>query len=733
MPGMPVLVLALAVIALGRLLSSGLARLFRYNPLRRAISLWTPFVPILFMGLSIYYAKHFGSMAMLVPFLLLLVVALVLTISRKQVFWHPVLLNACTIATGVMVVFMMGNSDDYDEPDDYYLEKVFIFVVELCAIAVLSLGNLQIPAAIVRVVLALLRLVPHDYYGDNITKIDTSIDKNWSKINLAPSLNIFYGMVLGQGVLYSVACILEIFSFIPRRYLARRGGFGGRWGLESVNLYYAYAFEKYLHGDVLAPKNISLNNFAIDSLNSDTPKMQFTGIRIMHSLLQKHTTRRRIFLKANASTETMTRLINMLDWTSPEDTTVRLFAAKVTAELSTRIRVVTIPGTVQVVSALLGYSNNQQRKGNPLLDTNFASENVHDSILNVDENQEERLDAVPDTVSLLEFPQDRSTLHVVTTKLKSWISKCFQWISKFWSVPQDEPLTEQDLLPALGMSILNGLAGCDQGNCAEISRESGLIPKIIGFTSCRSANANTYTEAQRKQAFLRPDIPSSTDADRLLREVVGQALAMLAMDNASNCLAMLGETGHEFIEILTSMIHIDRYRCVAASLLRNICQRARPELKEPDVKELSYCLRQVLEIILAADGPELEIFIGLGSQISKIIPGDFTRELEDGHIKDRFVKRLIDTLNANMEPCVQCPGIRRVVLEQAITMMEHDSRYTNCFIDRRMEDALSIVEETATEAENYGLFLGDVGLMEAAEPLSSLVAKAKQLLDNRRS
>nr|CAB3455167.1 unnamed protein product [Digitaria exilis] len=400
---------------------------------------------------------------------------------------------------GVMVVFMMGNSDDYDEPDDYYLEKVFIFVVELCAIAVLSLGNLQIPAAIVRVVLALLRLVPHDYYGDNITKIDTSIDKNWSKINLAPSLNIFYGMVLGQGVLYSVACILEIFSFIPRRYLARRGGFGGRWGLESVNLYYAYAFEKYLHGDVLAPKNISLNNFAIDSLNSDTPKMQFTGIRIMHSLLQKHTTRRRIFLKANASTETMTRLINMLDWTSPEDTTVRLFAAKVTAELSTRIRVVTIPGTVQVVSALLGYSNNQQRKGNPLLDTNFASENVHDSILNVDENQEERLDAVPDTVSLLEFPQDRSTLHVVTTKLKSWISKCFQWISKFWSVPQDEPLTEQDLLPALGMSILNGLAGCDQGNCAEISRESGLIPKIIGFTSCRSANANTYTEAQRKE------------------------------------------------------------------------------------------------------------------------------------------------------------------------------------------------------------------------------------------
>ncbi|KAF8668954.1 hypothetical protein HU200_052165 [Digitaria exilis] len=823
-PRVPLPEVALVALAVGRFLSPGVARLLGYNlQLRRAISLWSPLVPILFMGLYIYYGKYLGSKAILVPFLLLLVVVLLLTISRlqfpsiiklvhralgsKQVLWYRVLINSCTLATGVMLLFMTAHLYNY--------VRVFAVIVELYAIAVLSLGNLQIPAAIARVVLALIRLLPHDYYGDNITKIDTSIDKNWSKINLAPSLNIFYGMVLGQGVLYSMACIFEIFSFIPRRSLARRGGFGGQWGMESVNLYYAYAFEKYLHGDVLAPKNISINNFAIDSLNSDTPKMQFTGIRIMYSLLQKHATRRRMFLEVNASTETMARLINMLDWTSPEHTTVRLFAAKVTAELATRLRVVTIPGTVQVVSALLDYSNYRQRKENPLLDTNFVRENLHDSILNVDENQDERLDAAPNTDSLLET-QDRRTQHVVTTKLKSWISKCFQWISKFWSIPQDEPLTEQDLLPALGMLILDGLAGCDQGNCVEISRECGLIPKIIGFTSC-SRRVAKYTEAQRKvlvksslkllhrltsvegesgiilrhnvsknsfllrnlaeilgdgrssqelrtsvveilrnlaidekareaigrnqvivtwlkQAFLKQDRPSSSDADRLLREVVGQALAMLAMDNVNNCLAiLLGERGNEFVEVLTSMIHIERYRCVSASLLRNICQHARPELKEADLKELSYCLRQVLEIILVADGPELDIFIGLSSEISKIVPGDFNRELDDDHIKDKFVKKLVEALNANAEPSAQCPGIRRVVLEQAITMMEHDSRYTNCFIDRRMEDALSMVEETASEAENYGLFLDYVGLMEAREPLSSLVARAKQQLAAYRS
>ncbi|CAL5063877.1 unnamed protein product [Urochloa decumbens] len=608
--------------------------------------------------------------------------------------------------------------------------------------AIVSLGNLQIPAAILRVVLALIRLLPHDYYGDNVKQIDTNDSKNAGKINLAPSLNIFYWMVLGQGILYNVACILELFSFIPRRYLARRGGFGGRWGVDCVNLYYAYAFEKYMQGDVLAPKKISLNNFAVDSLNSDTPEMQFHGIRIMHSLLQKQQTRRWFIMKLKASMETMSRLINMLDWTSPEDTTVRLFAAKVTAELATSIRVITIPGTVEIVSALLGCGS-QQKRGNPLLDTKVGHEKLHDSILNVYENQEEeRLDAVPDAGSLLET-RDRSTERVATDDQKSWILKCFQRISMFWTIPPEEPLTEQDLLPALGMLILDGLASCDQGNCVEISRASSLIPKIIAFTSC-TKSGTTYTDAQRKvlvksslkllhrltsvegdigitlrhrvsknpfllrnlaeilkdgtssqevrtlvvgiirnlaidenarqvvgrvqviitwlmQAFLRPDRPSSTDADKLLREVAGQALAMLAIDNANNCCAMLGETGHEFIKVLTSMIHIE------------------------------------------------SVF------------------------KEKFMKRHVDALNSYMETSAQCPGIRRVILEQAINLMEHDSSYASYFVNRRMAEALSMVEETASEAENYSLFLGDVGLMEAREPLSCLVARAKQLLAVRRS
>jgi len=230
------------------------------------------------------------------------------------------------------------------------------------------------------------------------------------------------------------------------------------------------------------------------------------------------------------------------------------------------------------------------------------------------------------------------------------------------------------------------------------------------------------------QEFLSLGRPSVTHADHVLRKVAGQALAMLAMESAHNSSVILNETGHVFIKELTAMIHDDRYSCVAASLLRSLCLHARPDLNELDLQAISYSVREVLERIMNAEGPELEILIGLSSEICKVIPEDFARELEHGYIKDRFIKRLVDALNANMDPSAHYPGIRRVILQQAINMMEQDPCYARCFSNCRMTEAVSMVEETASKAENYSIFLGDVGLMEHREPLASLVVRVKQLL-----
>jgi hypothetical protein len=190
-----------------------------------------------------------------------------------------------------------------------------------------SFGNLQIPAATTRIVLSLCRLVVHDYDGSGMTTNTsntngtiTTIDT--SKTNLRSSLSIFYGMVLAQGILYALACLLEIFSFIPRKSLARRSGLTSQWGIGVVSFYYSYALDKSMKGNVLGPKNIGLNCFAIYCLDSNMPKMHLHGIRIMHSLLLREETRIQLFTKLTNSTKAMAKLIKMLDWSSPEDTTI---------------------------------------------------------------------------------------------------------------------------------------------------------------------------------------------------------------------------------------------------------------------------------------------------------------------------------------------------------------------------------------------------------------------------
>jgi hypothetical protein len=137
---------------------------------------------------------------------------------------------------------------------------------------------------------------------------------------------------------------------------------------------------------------------------------------------------------------------------------------------------------------------------------------------------------------------------------------------------------------------------------------------------------------------------------------------------------------------------------------------------------------QVLERIMNVEGAELEILIGLCAQICKVIPEEFVQELEGGQIKKRFMKRLVDALNANMNPGGHCSGIRRVIIEQSIYMMECNSHYANCFNELQMMEALSMVEEMPSRAENYRIFLGDVGFMEYSTPLIALVDRAKELM-----
>jgi hypothetical protein len=108
-----------------------------------------------------------------------------------------------------------------------------------------------------------------------------------------------------------------------------------------------------------------------------------------------------------------------------------------------------------------------------------------------------------------------------------------------------------------------------------INQEIGQIPVII---------------SKLIHAFLRQGEPSTTGSDQTLS---GQALAILAMDSAKNCLAMLAEEGDVFIKELTDMIKDAKSCYVASSLLRDICVHARSKLGIWNLQEISSILGKV--------------------------------------------------------------------------------------------------------------------------------------------
>uniref|UniRef100_A0ACD5Y0A7 Uncharacterized protein n=1 Tax=Avena sativa TaxID=4498 RepID=A0ACD5Y0A7_AVESA len=786
-------------------------RLHVHNPLRRALSLWSPMVAIILLGPSVPYScdddcsyylennRSFtvrASVAKWIVYVVLSVVVLLLTISRMQfssiikladsamgrklAFWHKTAINLCMCVAAVMLAVTSGG----------------LWTLIIMSQVTVSFGNLQVPAAILRVEIVAFRFLEtgrSDDIGGNT--------------NLGRSLRIFYGLVLGQGILYLVACILQVFSFILRRSLVRRAGFRGQQGVECVDLYYSYAYEKHMEGSILSAKKISIVTYAMKTLKSDTPKMQLHGVQMLHSFLKKEPFRTMTISKLTDSTKTVTSLLKMLGWTNVEHRDIRLFAAKVLAELAESLQFLTIPGAIRQISSLLN-TVHQMEIQNPLLDNCRQEEKQETPIQDAEDCLTPKLKFWKQMMVYCLIPVDESSK--LLDKQDSYLLKCWKNVTKCCSVPEEGQSVDNDPLPVLGMLIVERLANSDTQNCIEISRAPGLITTIIEFTSNRTSlteitdthqallkgsslkvlrrltstegrfgvefrhevskhpsllsnlagilDDNRSSQELREltaeilrnlamdentrgeighfraiiimlmHAFLSRDAPSVTDSNQPLQIIAGQALAVLAMENPTNCVAMSEEPGFAFVKELTVMIHVDRYRCIAASLLRSMCMYARSMLSKADLRELSYILPKVFEIIMDADGAELEVFAGLSSQICNVIPEDFARELEHGQNKEKIIKGLVNSLNAYINPAANCPGVRRAVVEQAVYMMESDPSYTKCFIKCQMMEALMMVQRKHSRADKYRYFSGDVGLMEHSVPLSRLVTRAKELL-----
>jgi hypothetical protein len=144
---------------------------------------------------------------------------------------------------------------------------------------------------------------------------------------------------------------------------------------------------------------------------------------------------------------------------------------------------------------------------------------------------------------------------------------------------------------------------------------------------------------------------------------------------------------------------------------------------------------QLMEKIMSsAGGKQLELLIGLISQIADVIPEPFAREQQqqlqtNGSSSGILGQKLVGTLNSNRKPNPEYPRMRRVIVEMVTSIVKSCPRYATVFRDKGMVEALSKVERTPSKVEKHRVFYGNVGVVpESGSPLTALVATAKGLL-----
>ncbi|KAM0904903.1 hypothetical protein ACQ4PT_017689 [Festuca glaucescens] len=179
--------------------------------------------------------------------------------------------------------------------------------------------------------------------------------------------------------------ILESFSTGPALWTV---------GSESISLYYEQAYDTFVQESVLDAKDMGLVTFAIDSLNSEVSHdKKLAAVRILHSFLQQHNQRQqdrqigqdeeasntKVVSEIIGSTKAVTTLISMLGSVVPEDADIRLFAAKVVADIARYLCISGIPGTMQMVSSLLDSGNKPGRDGSSAQIANAADQEVREA------------------------------------------------------------------------------------------------------------------------------------------------------------------------------------------------------------------------------------------------------------------------------------------------------------------------------------------------------------------
>ncbi|XP_041000994.1 uncharacterized protein LOC121246779 [Juglans microcarpa x Juglans regia] len=601
---------------------------------------------------------------------------------------------------------------------------------------------LQLLSATACVVLSLMKLVKHNY--GEVGKEDTD------KRNRQSALSIFYALALAEAMLFLIEKAFWEWkvSYCGLLDEVNKECEFGMTGMVSIKRFFYDAYSRCVNGSIFDGLKMDMVTFGMDLLDSNSPDEQLIGVRILRQFALNERFSDDTLQKIGINLSVIERLVEMLNWTDPQDEEIRRSAAEILSSLAGKkqnsLRIAGIPGSMESISSLLQTNRSCNDTADEISEKKIVIDHAnygfwtfndlglrilkklardHDNcgkigntrgllpkIIDFTHTEEKLLK--DENVAASQILTVKRSLQVVkmlasTTgatgkHLRREISEIVFTISNIRDILRYGE-THQ-MLQKLGIDILTSLA-LEEDASERIGGTGGVLKELFNI-------------------FFKEGVQESQNDVRI---AAGEALAMLALDSRSNCYRILKL---HVQERLVGALEIPLLRVNAARILRNLCTYSGDEVFN-HLKGVTAAASTVLQAIMSEENKLQEVMLGLAAHAFKFMTSEESSIMFEraGITEAELADELVKILKKHQCPPVKIPRIRRFAIELAIWMMRDKVTNVLIFKDLGMEKVLEDVLETTAELESFNVFSGNVGLNRHSTTIQSLVEIALKFLE----
>ncbi|KAB1214165.1 hypothetical protein CJ030_MR5G027220 [Morella rubra] len=588
------------------------------------------------------------------------------------------------------------------------------------------------------------KLIKHDY--GEVEKEDTE------KRNRKGALYFFYSLALAEALLFLMEkayCEWKV-SFCRLLDKVNEECDFGPSGRATIRRFFYDAYSRCVNGSIFDGLQMDMFTFATDLLVSNSPEEQLIGVRILQKFALSERFSHETLQKIGINLSVIERLVEMLNWTDPEDEEIRRSAAEILSKLAGKkqnsLRISGIAGAMESISSLL-----QRKRSSSSEAEEISEKKTIDDHANYDWWTFNDLGLH----ILKKLARDRDNCGKIGNT-RGLLTKIIGFSHAEYRLLQDKTVAVSQIrIVKRSLQVVEMLANTTGttgkqlrkeiseivftvSNIRDILRYGEMHPKlqkhgILILTSL--AQEQDATERIGSTGGILKDLFSiffkegTTKDQNNVRTAAGEALTYLALESQSNCHRILKL---HVLERLVEAQENSLLRLHAAKILRHLCTYSAADLLDL-LKGVTAAAPTVIQAIVLEENKPQEVMLGLAARSFNLMtPEESSINFKRAKVTETALATvLVQILDKHRYPPVKFPKIRRFAIELAIWMMRDNKTDVCIFKDLETERVLENVLETTTELESFNIVSGAVGLYRHGTTIHSLVETALKVLDER--